>query len=202
MPRLPLPLVVRSSAAGRREYSGQPGTPLAQLRSSELGRARAALLTAEARRDLARQTLERKQGLAQERIVPQREVQEAEATFRAADADARAAIAGLQALGVSDGGSDSDTSLFNLHSRSQVESSSAERSSAPMPIQAIPSSSSRTVAGMGVAQAFERDAVNIPVGSTAHVTLAALPDRIRRPRCTVGRQVERLAHRSRSRRAA
>ena len=47
----------------------RPGTPLAQLRSTELGRARADLLSAEARRDLARQTLERKRTLAAERIV-------------------------------------------------------------------------------------------------------------------------------------
>ena len=45
------------------------GTPLAQLRSTDLGRARADLLSAEARRDLARQTLDRKRTLAAERIV-------------------------------------------------------------------------------------------------------------------------------------
>ena len=69
------------------------GTPLAQLRSTDLGRARADLLSAEARRDLARQTLDRKRTLAAERIVALREVQEAEAAFRAADAEVRAATA-------------------------------------------------------------------------------------------------------------
>ena len=80
-----------------------PGTPLAQLRSTELGRARADVLTADARRDLAAQTLERKRTLAAERIVATREVQEAEAALRAADAEARAAAARLRALGVAEG---------------------------------------------------------------------------------------------------
>jgi membrane fusion protein, heavy metal efflux system len=152
------------------------GTPLAQLRSIELGRARAALLSAEARRDLARQTLERKQALARERIVPQREVLEAEATFRAAEADAGATAAGLQALGISDEGAASDTSLFNL--RSPIPGRVLERR-AVLGTYADPSVPLFTIADLSrvwvVAQAFERDAVNVPVGSTAHVTLAALP---------------------------
>ncbi len=81
----------------------RPGAPLAQLRSSDVGRARADLISATARRDLARQTLDRKQGLAAERIVAVREVQEAEAAFRAAEADARAATTALRALGVVEG---------------------------------------------------------------------------------------------------
>lgn len=182
--------IVKLLAAANTAVS--PGTPLAQMRSPELGRARAALLTAEARRDLARQTLERKQGLAQERIVPQREVQEAEATFRAAEADARAAIAGLQALGVSDGGSDSDTSLFNL--RSPIAGRVLERQ-AVLGTYADPSVPLFTIADLSrvwvVAQAFERDAVNVPVGSTAHITLAALPGQEFDGRVAlVGRQVD------------
>src|SRR5688572_15154736 len=77
------------------------GTALARLRSTELGRARADLLSAEARRDLARQTLDRKRILAAERIVAAREVQEAEAAYRAAEAEVKAATAAMQALGVS-----------------------------------------------------------------------------------------------------
>ncbi len=56
-------LVELNAAVGR-------GTPLAQLRSTDLGRARADLLAADARRELAGQTLERKRTLAAERIVP------------------------------------------------------------------------------------------------------------------------------------
>lgn len=168
------------------------GTPLAQLRSPDLGRARAALVSAEARRDLARLTLDRKRGLAQERIVPQREVQEAEASFTAAEADARAAIGVLQALGISDDGSGPDTSLFTL--RSPIAGRVLERQ-AVLGTYADPSVPLFTIADLSrvwvVAQAFERDAVTIQAGSTAHVTLAALPGREFDGRVAlVGRQVD------------
>ena len=54
------------------------GQALAELTSPELGRARADYLSAEARVTLAEAALERKRGLAAEKIVPLREVQEAE----------------------------------------------------------------------------------------------------------------------------
>ena len=93
-----------------------PGTPLARLRSAELGRARAERLTADVRRDVAAQALERKRTLAAERIVAAREVQEADAALRAADAEARAAAARLRALGVGDGDDADDPSAFVLRS--------------------------------------------------------------------------------------
>ena len=154
------------------------GTPLAQLRSTELGRARADLLSAEARRDLARQTLDRKRTLADERIVALREVQEAEAAFRAADAEVRAATGSMQALGVSGdavppGG---DSSLFYL--RSPIAGRVLDRH-AVLGQYADPATALFIVADLSrvwvMAQVFERDAVNVTVGSTAHVTVAALP---------------------------
>lgn len=165
-------VLVETNGAVRR------GTPVAELRSSELGRARADLLSAEASRDLARQTLDRKRSLANERIVALREVQEAEAAFRAADADVRAATAGLQSLGVS--GSDlpagADGSLFIV--RSPIAGRVLERH-AVLGQYADPTMSLFTIADLTrvwvMAQAFERDAVNVQIGSTAHVTLAALP---------------------------
>ena len=54
------------------------GQTLAELTSPELGRARAEYLSASARLKLAEAALERKRGLAAEKIVPLREVQEAE----------------------------------------------------------------------------------------------------------------------------
>jgi cobalt-zinc-cadmium efflux system membrane fusion protein len=154
------------------------GMPLAELRSAELGRARADLITAEARRDLARQTVERKRGLARERIVAQREVQEAEATLQAAEADARAASGGLQVFGVSPGEEVADGSLFYV--RSPVAGHVLDRR-AVLGTHAEPSVPLFIVADLSrvwvIAQAFERDAVNVRPGSTAHVTLAALPGR-------------------------
>jgi len=171
-----------------------PGTPLAQLRSTELGRARAELLSTEARRDLARQTLDRKRGLAEERIVALREVQEAEAAFRAADAEVRAANAALQALGVSEGtpAASEDGSLFYV--RSPIGGRVLQRH-AVLGQYAEPMTPLFMIADLSrvwvLAHAFERDAVNVRVGSTAHVTLAALPGQEFDGRVAlVGRQVE------------
>ena len=75
---------------------------MAELQSVDLGKARAEYLAAQARAELAKQTLERKRSIALERIVPQREVQEAKAASSSADAELRAATAALQTLGVSD----------------------------------------------------------------------------------------------------
>jgi membrane fusion protein, heavy metal efflux system len=83
------------------------GQALAALESAELGKARAALAAARAHARLARQTLARKRGLARERIVPRREVEEAAAAAAAAAADVRAAEAVLRALGA--GGNTTDT---------------------------------------------------------------------------------------------
>jgi cobalt-zinc-cadmium efflux system membrane fusion protein len=152
------------------------GAPLAQLRSTELGRAQAELLAADARRGLARQTLERKRALASERIVAQREVQEAEAAFAAADADVRAATAGLRAFGVSGDSGAEDASLFFV--RSPIAGRVLDRP-AVLGKFAAPSDVLFTIADLSrvwvMAHAFERDAVSVTVGSVAHVTVAALP---------------------------
>ena len=170
------------------------GTPLAQLRSTDLGRARADLLSAEARRDLARQTLDRKRTLAAERIVALREVQEAEAAFRAADAEVRAATASMQALGVSgdDVPQGEDSSLFYL--RSPIAGRVIDRS-VVLGQYAEPSARMFTIADLSriwvMAQVFERDAVNVSLGTLAHVTVAALPgEEFDGGVALVGRQVD------------
>jgi membrane fusion protein, heavy metal efflux system len=168
------------------------GTPLAQLRSVDLGRARADLLSAEARRDLARQILDRKRSLAVERIVALREVQEAEATFRAAEVEARAAAGAISALGVADDFAGADSSLFYV--RSPIAGRVLERR-AILGQFAETSSPLFIIADLNrvwvMAQAFERDAVNVGIGSTAHVTLAALPGKEFDGRVAlVGRQVD------------
>jgi cobalt-zinc-cadmium efflux system membrane fusion protein len=168
------------------------GAPLAQLRSSDLGRARADLLSAEARRDLARQTLDRKRSLAAERIVAAREVQEAEATYKAAEAEVRAAVASLRALGIAEDDTGGDSSLFYVRSpiagrvidRHAVLGQFAE-TNGPLFIVA---DLSRVWL---IAQVFERDAVTLQEGSTAHVTMSALPGQEFDGRVTqIGRQVD------------
>ena len=169
------------------------GAPLAQLRSTELGRARADLLSAQARRDLAQQTLQRKRSLAEERIVAMREVQEAEAGFRAADADARAASASLRALGVGDDDTADDSSTFTL--RSPIAGRVIE-THAILGQYADTNAPLFTVADLSrvwlIVQVFERDAVNLGVGDVAHITMAALPGReFDGPVTQIGRQVDR-----------
>ncbi len=168
------------------------GVPLAQLRSSELGRARAGLLAAEARRDLARQTLDRKRALAAERIVAAREVQEAEATSRAADADVRAATAALRALGIADTDGNDESPLFYV--RSPISGRVIDRH-VTLGQFADTNAKLFTIADLSrvwlIAQVFERDAVTLQVGRTAHVTMAALPGQEFDGRITqIGRQVD------------
>jgi cobalt-zinc-cadmium efflux system membrane fusion protein len=168
------------------------GTPLAYLRSPELGRARADLLSAEARRDLARQTLERKRTLAAERIVAAREVEEADAAYRAADADVRAADAALRALGIAAGEGEGDGSLFAV--RSPIDGQVIDRD-AVLGQFAGTTTALFTIADLSrlwlIAHAFERDAVTLEEGATAHVVMAALPGEEFDGRVTqIGRQVD------------
>jgi cobalt-zinc-cadmium efflux system membrane fusion protein len=170
----------------------QQGAPLAQLRSTELGRARADLVAAEARRDLARQTLERRRALAAERIVAAREVQEAEAASRAAEAEVRAATASVSALGTADSDSETDSSLFLV--RSPIGGRVIDRH-VTMGQFAGTDQHLFTIADLSrvwlIAQVFERDAVNLRVGSTAHITMAALPGQEFDGRIAqIGRQVD------------
>lgn len=172
---------------------GQPvekGQPLVVLQSVELGKARSDNITAQARLELAQKTFARKQKLGAERIVPQREIQEAEATMRSAEADVRAASAALRALGA--GEDDSDSSTFTL--RSPVSGTVIERT-AMQGQMADPAHPLFKIADLSrlwlTVQAFERDAVRVRTGGTARVTFPALPGRAFNGTVTlVGKQVD------------
>jgi len=164
------------AASGQSISSGQP---LATLQSTELGKTRSALITANARLELARQTLERKRRLSSERIVSQREVQEAEAEASAAEADLRAARAELQALGVSISLDDSsDSSQFTLRSpiAGTVLERTAVRGQLADPAQPLFRIGDLSNLWLTV-QAFERDAVRLKPGFPVRTALAALPGR-------------------------
>jgi cobalt-zinc-cadmium efflux system membrane fusion protein len=166
------------------------GQQLAMLQSVDIGKARGESLTAQARLDLARKTLERKRNLAAENIVPAREVQEAEANVATAEADVRAARAGLHALGA--GEESSDTSELIL--RSPVDGTVIERS-AIQGQMAEPAQPLFRIGDMSklwlVVHAFERDAVRLTLGSTARVSFAALPGRAFTGNVTlIGKQVD------------
>jgi cobalt-zinc-cadmium efflux system membrane fusion protein len=151
------------------------GQPLAELQSAELGQARAALTGARARAGLARQTVERKRGLAAERIVSRGELQRSEAEAAAADAEVRAAEAALAALGIAGSGG-GELSRFTLPS--PISGTVLERQ-AVQGQSADPSQTLFRIADLSslwlVVQAAERDAVRIRPGMPAEITLAALP---------------------------
>ncbi len=154
------------------------GEVLVELRSVELGRARAEHLSAEARVELARQTLDRKRALALERIVARREVEEAEASLQAAEAERRAASASLASLGAPPESAGEDPSRFEL--RSPIPGVVIERT-AVVGQQADPSKPLFEIAGLEslwlVVQAFERDAAQVREGAPARITFPALPGR-------------------------
>lgn len=175
------------ASAGQSVRAGQV---LAELRSVELGRARADYDTAQARVTLARAALDRKRALA-DRIVPRREVQEAEADLAGVQAELRAAGATLQALGASARGG-SDPSRLPLIA--PIAGTVIERNIA-LGQMIDPEHVAFRVGDLGslwlIAHVFERDAVRVAVGAPARVTLAAYPGQTFTGRVAyIGRQVE------------
>jgi len=152
------------------------GQTLAELQSVELGRARAERTAARARADLARKTLERKRGLAEERIVSRGELQRAEADTAAAEAELQAAEAALAALGVPGESPGGDISRFSL--RSPVSGTVLERT-AVQGQEADPSRPLFRIADLShlwlVVQAPERDVAKVREGAAARISLAGLP---------------------------
>ena len=123
-----------------------------------------------------------------------REVQEAEAAFRAADAEVRAATAACRRSAcLTDDVAPTATARCST-CRSPIAGRVLDRH-AVLGQYAEPASPLFTIADLTrvwvMAQVFERDAVNVSLGSTAHVTLAALPGQEFDGRVTlVGRQVD------------
>lgn len=157
--------------------SVREGQALLELQSPELGRARAAHTSAEARLALAERALARKRELAAERIAPLREVQEAEAAVSEAQADVRSAAAELTSLGV-EAGSRQESALFVL--RSPLAGTVLERSVSRGQML-DPATPAFRIANLSTvwltAHAFERDAVRITKGARVRITFSALPGR-------------------------
>ena len=178
--------------AGERVRRGQT---LAELTSPQLAQARAEYLSAEARARLADATLERKRGLAGEKIVPLREVQEAESQAAEARAALRGARAAIAAFGVeppSADTADATSSTFVL--TSPVSGSVIERQAVvgQMLDPATPAFRIGDLSTLWLTvHAFERDAVRIQDGVAARLAFPALPGRDFQGRVTmVGQHVE------------
>ena len=175
--------------------SVRSGQTLVELTSPELGKARADYLSAEARVTLADATLERKRGLASEKIVPLREVQEAQSQAAEARAALRSARAAIGAFGVSPPTEDPDgpaSSTFVL--QSPASGSVIERAAVvgQMLDPATPAFRIGDLSSLWLTvHAFERDAVRIEKGVPATVIFPALPGRdFRGTVAVVGGQVE------------
>lgn len=172
------------------------GQALAELSSPALGAARAEYLSAEARVTLADAALERKRGLAAERIVPLREVQEAEsqaAEARAALRGARAALAAFGATAPTDDREAATSSVFVL--RSPVSGAIIERA-AVVGQMLDPAVTAFRIGDLSTlwltVHAFERDAVRIRQGVSARLSFPALPGQPFEGKVAlVGRHVER-----------
>lgn len=153
----------------------KPGQTLATLQSTELGKARADFINAQTKLGLAQQVLARKQRLGAEKIVPEREIQEAQAAVDSAQAELRAAQAALRALGVS-GDEASDSSQYQL--RSPITGIVIERT-AIRGQMAMPSDKLFAIGDLSTlwltVQAFERDAVRIRPGIQVRISFPALP---------------------------
>jgi cobalt-zinc-cadmium efflux system membrane fusion protein len=176
--------------------SVRAGQTLAELNSPELGRARAEYLSARARLALADAALERKRGLAAEKIVPLREVQEAESAAGEARAALRASGAAIAAFGVeppTDEGDAATSSTFAL--RSPVGGWVIERAAVigQMLDPAVPAFRIGDLSTLWLTvHAFERDAVRIQQGVSARLSFPALPGQDFAGTVTmVGRHVER-----------
>ena len=155
------------------------GQMLAELTSPELARERAEYLSASARLKLAEALLERKRGLAAEKIAPLREVQEAESAAGEARAALRASRASIAAFGVdppTDDGAGATSSVFVL--RSPASGSVIERT-AVIGQMLDPSAPAFCIGNLSTlwlnVHAFERDAVRIRQGVTARLSFPALP---------------------------
>ena len=172
------------------------GQTLAEVTSPELARERADYLSARERLRVAEAALERKRGLAAEKIVPLREVQDAESAAGEARAALRASRAVIAAFGLeppSDDDESATSSVFVL--RSAVAGSVIERS-AVVGQRLDPGTPAFRVGNLSTlwltVHAFERDAVRIQQGVAARLAFTALPGQdFDGTVATVGRQVER-----------
>lgn len=150
----------------------EPGQPLAELASPEVGKARAAVRSAAAQRELARLAFERRRTLAADQIVSERELEAARAELDAARAELDAARQTVEALGARRG----EGPRFVL--TSPIAGTVIERS-ALLGRQVNAEQPLFIVGALGrlwlIVHAFERDALRVRTGLQAQVFFPALP---------------------------
>jgi membrane fusion protein, heavy metal efflux system len=148
------------------------GQVLAELSSPEVGKARAELQAADARRNAARQVFERRRALAADQIVSERELQASRAELAQADAESAGARQLLSALGAETGAGPH----FNLVS--PVAGTVIDRS-AVLGRVVDAEHALFSVGDLGrlwlIVHAFERDALRMRTATAARVSFPALP---------------------------
>lgn len=150
----------------------QAGQPLVELDSPDVGHARAAVLRAQARAQLAKSVATRREGLAADRIVATREVESARVELAEADVELQASRQMLASLGATRG----EGTRFTLVA--PIAGTVLERTA--LRGRLVDSEQALFVIGdlsqlWLVAHAFERDALRIRTGATARASFPALP---------------------------
>jgi cobalt-zinc-cadmium efflux system membrane fusion protein len=148
------------------------GQVLAELDSPDVGRARAAVATAEARVALSRQTAERRRQLAADQLVPARELQEAEAELTQAEVEVAAARQALVSLGAVRG-SGATLELVSPLSGTVIDRNAirGRMVEASAPLFVVGDLSRLWL----IAHVFERDALRLRLATQARVSFPALP---------------------------
>jgi cobalt-zinc-cadmium efflux system membrane fusion protein len=145
--------------------------PLVELTSGDMSKARAEVSAADARVALAKKNLERKKGLLAERLIPERDVIDAQNAVAEAEAARTVAAGALRQFAGTEGGS-------GLMLRAPVAGTVIDRDVVVGQL-ADPSKTLFKIGDLSklwlVAHVFERDAVRVQVGTTGNASFAALP---------------------------
>lgn len=147
---------------------------LARLESSDVGQTRGDLQRARANVDVARRNYEREKRLFAESISPEKEMLDAEAAYRTAEADLNSATSRLRAVGAV-GGQGATFSLVT-----PVAGTVVERNASPGQVVG-PTTNLFTVADLShvwiTVDVYEGDLSRVRQGAKAAVIANALPDR-------------------------
>lgn len=160
---------------------------LVELTSGDMSKARAEVSAADARLTLSKKNLERKKGLLSERLIPEKDVIEAQAALTEAEASRTVAAGALKQFAGSEGGS-------GLMLRSPVTGTVIDRDVVVGQL-ADPSKTLFRIGDLSnlwlVAHVFERDAVRVQIGTTGTASFAALPGTTVQGKIAwIGREVE------------
>jgi cobalt-zinc-cadmium efflux system membrane fusion protein len=161
--------------------------PLVELASGDMSKARAEVQAADARLALATKNLERKKRLLAERLIPEKDVIEAQAAVTEAEAARTVAAGAVRQFAGAEGAS-------GLVLRAPVAGTVIDRDVVVGQL----ADPSKTLFRIGdltklwlVAHVFERDAVRVQVGATGTASFAALPGKTLEATIVwIGREVE------------